>query len=505
MSAFLDRLGLCLSDDLAWIHLCLGLQCVLYFLAGRAVYAAAMAPRRAAAPIQSPYTAAYVILGAMAWHFLTFLVMFAGLRSIWWGHVLAFLPFLAVSVWRPRLILNFPKSWAFLLLVLATLIFLPIGTGLYHAQAQNWDEFTHWASRAKLIYLLDRLPNAADPVACVTPSYGLYATLVAVWSYSVVGREVVGVATAWSFLFALLVAVHLYEHLRVRGVSMLLAGPLCTWFLAELARNQRTTTLSMYADVYVLAGGALALLHLAELLRQGPGCEGAREDGLLAAGGLAILFFTKSTADITAACAILYFACYLAARGLRLRRWRVILNGAALVFLTLLPAIVVRGAWWGYMSWGIPPVEELALQQGHSDVLAAMWNANPQEPLLRYLGQTVQKLYAAQPYQLLLIMLPICWLADILLRRATPHPTPAKSLSLLSLWMPLLLLGFVGVSYLVYARMGAERAAANTHRYLIAGLPATLCYVAAVVHRFISWAFSDKRMVSGSKAIEITP
>jgi hypothetical protein len=499
MHHFLRSFVQSFSDEMAYVHLLIGLQFLVYFFVGRSLFALLAGRTRDPLAARSRYTLGYVPVGALAWHFLAFLMLFAGVPSLRLAHLLALAPFVVVGVWRRRAMVAFPIGRGLLMLALVAFIFIPVGTGLFHALAQSWDEFTHWASRAKQIFLLDRLPDATDPVVGVAPFYGLYATLISVCTYLLVGKESVGAATAWSFLFALIISIHMFEFLRAHEVSPIIGVPVCAWFISSLTHDQWLLTATLYADIHTLVGGALASLHMCAVLAKTASGENATEDGLFASAGLGILLFTKTTSDVTAGCVCVYAGALLIGQTAAKRDLTLFKGGLRVIGLVLLPALLLRGLWWLYTARALPNAEDLMCQLG-TYIGVTMWNPH-REPLLLITRQVFGSLMRQQPYQILLVALPLCWLVDLLLRRFSRPPRRGDSLGMLSLWMPLILCTFIAVFYFTYGSAAPERSFININRYASASLPAGVCYAAAVVHRFVTWMYSaSRRILSASMA-----
>ncbi len=457
-------------------------EIVVYFLAGRVV--AALLTRRGRALGRDWYTAAYVAVGGLAVNFVAFLVLFAGVHSLRGAYLIALLPFVAAAIFRRREVFNFRVGWALLVLVLMVFAFRVPGATLLQAEPQMWDEFTHWAGRARQILLLDRLPVAGEPLSGVAPHYGLFATMLAVGSYVPFGREVVGAGIAWSLIFSILMAVHSYEFLRRHGVSRLFAGPACTWFLAWLMRGQSLLSTSMYADIFVAVGGTLAVLHLCDFGLPPAGEARRAEDGLLAACGLGILVFTKTTGDVIAAGAIGYAGAAVVIGAIWRRSPRAIPAGWLAIMLAVVPAVGIRAAWMGYGHLHNPTAEQLLLERGGraTDVIHA-----PEVPWAKMIGITFDGIAHEEPYSVLLAALPGCILLDFFLRAASGRRPRSARLSMLVGWMPLVVVMFAIVLNVTF---GPSRANLDGGRYLAAVLPVLLCYLVSVGARFAEWAVS---------------
>ena len=457
-------------------------EIVLYFLAGRAV--AALVTRRGREVGRDWYTAAYVAVGGLAVNFVAFLVLFAGVHSLRAAYAISLVLFAGVAIWRWRALINFRVGWALLVLVLMVFAFRVPGATLLQAEPQMWDEFTHWAGRARQILLLDRLPVAGEPLSGVAPHYGLFATMLAVGSYVPLGREVAGAGIAWSLIFTLIMAIHSYEYLRRHGVSRLFAGPACTWFLAWMMRGQDLLATSMYADIFVAVGGMLAVLHLCDFGLPSVGETRRAEDGLLAASGLGILVFTKTTGDVIAAGAIGYAGLVLLIGAIARRSPRTVLAGGVAIVLAVIPALGIRAAWMGYGHLNNPSAEQLLLERGGrvSDVVH-----RPEVPWGKMIGVTFDGIVHEEPYSVLLAALPGCILLDVFLRAVSGRRPRSARLSLLLGWTPLVVVMFAVVLNVTF---GPGRANLDGGRYLAALLPVLLCYLVSVGARFVEWAVS---------------
>jgi len=468
-----------LATYFTWSHGVVLFQLLTYFLAGRAVYA--LVAGRAIAGIRSRYTAAYVALGSLTWHFLAFVILFAGVRSLLTAHLIAAVPFALICIIRRRHVFAFNRGWALFALVLIGIAFARPGTPLLQADAQVWDEFTHWASRAKQIFVYDRLPTGDDPAGCVAPYYGLFATLMAVWNYVLQGREAVGGGIAWSLLFTIFVSIHAYEFSRVNGIPRLIAGPMCTWFLASMLRGQSIITMTMYADIFVVFGGMLALFHLTALAFDADARAGRAEDLLLAATGLGILVFTKTTGDVIAACAVGYAAIAIAIVRARESAYGDIFRRWAWVLLAALPAMVIRGVWTLYLHFHAPSSARLLLEQGlPSDEIAHM----PRTAWYELSRALLEGLLRAPPYSVLLAALPFAWVFDIALGRSG-RSLLDRRVGITAAWAPLVFVCFLVVFNCTYGAHGAQH---DAQRYMAAILPAMLCYHASVINRLVVWA-----------------
>lgn len=454
-------------------------QLLTYFVAGRAVYALVADRRRP--DERSRYTVAYIAVGSLVWHFLAFVILFAGIRSLLMAHVLAFLPFALICIVRRRHALAFHHRWALFAIILIGIAFARPGTPLLQADAQAWDEFTHWASRAKQIFIYDRLPTADDPAGCVAPYYGLFATSMAVWNYVLQGREAVGGGIAWSLLFTIFIPFHAFEYLRIHRVPALLAAPFCAWFLGLIYRGQTIMCMTMYADIFVAFGGMLALLHLCSLACDREEAAGLREDRLLAATGLGILLFTKSTGDVIAAAAAGYAGLAIAITCMRRSDHRGLFRRWAWIIALTLPALVIRGTWKLYLHANAPTPERLLLEQGVApDQLV-------HGPLTGWLEMTrviFNNLLSNRLYALLICSLPVCWFVDFALRRARIE-SRASRISVLCLWAPLAFVAFVVVFNFTFGPYGANL---DSQRYMAAMLPPMLCYVVSVIGRLLDWS-----------------
>lgn len=468
-------------------------QLLTYFVAGRAVYA--LVAGRSRPDERSRYTVAYVAVGSLAWHFLAFAVLFAGIRSLLMAHLLAFLPLALICVLRSQIAFAFNRSWALFAIVVIGIAFARPGAPLLQADAQAWDEFTHWASRAKQIFIYDRLPTADDPAGCVAPYYGLFATSMAMWNYVLQGREAVGGGIAWSLLFTIFIPFHAFEYLRVHRVPALLAAPFCAWFLGWMYRGQSIMCMTMYADIFVAFGAMLALLHLCTLAFDCDQGVNPREDRLLAATGLGILLFTKSTGDVIAAAAAGYVGLAIAIICIRQSNYRNLFRRWAWVVALTLPALAIRGTWKLYLHANAPTPERLLLEQG---VAPDQFMHGPLTGWPEMTRVIFNNLLTNRLYALLMCSLPVCWLVDLALRRARIE-TPASRISILCLWAPLVFVAFVVVFNFTFGPYGANL---DSQRYMAAMLPPMLCYVVSVISRMFDWSI---RRNSGHSELVMAP
>jgi hypothetical protein len=460
-------------------------EVVLYFLAGRAV--AALMPRGEKNASGSRYTCAYVAVGALAVNFVVFLALAAGIGSLRFAYVLAVAPFVVILILRTRAALAFQRGWALLALILLIVAFRVPGASLLQAEPYYWDEFTHWANRPRQILSLNRLPLPGEPAAVVAPHYGLFATLLAVGADLPLGRECVGAGVAWSLVFTLLMAVHCYEHLRRHGVARLVAGPACAWLAAAVCRGQPVLAMSMYADVFVAFGGMLALFHLLEFARPPDNAARRAEDGLLAATGLGILLFTKTTGDVVAAAVVGYVFAVGMVSGIRRRAVGSILAGWLALLVAVLPAVVIRGTWMWWGERNNPDPGRLLLEQG---VAVDRIVHPPEASWIAVLRAFVDGPLRESPYALLITALPFAWLIDALLRRGDPRPSPAARLSALAGFAPILIVVFAVVFNCTF---GLRSVSLDGGRYLAAILPVVFCYVVGVGSRLLEWSVAFDR------------
>lgn len=485
MSRGLDQLSHFLASPGAPAYGVVMGEVVLYFLVGRAVAALVARPARERAG--GFYTSAYVAVGALAVNLLVFLLLFARVGSLRFVYVIALIPFLIVLVVRRRDVFAVNWEWALLAFILLNVAFRVPGVSLLEAGPFAWDEFTHWSCRAKQLFVLDHLPMAGEPIAGVAPHYGLFATLLAVGSYVPLGREVVGAGTAWCLVFTILMALHSYEFLRRHGVARLFAAPACTWFLAWLIRGQEVLAATMYADVFIAFGGMLALFHLCDFAAPPQNEKRRAEDGLLAACGLGILVFTKTTGDVIAAGAIGYAAAVALVAAIRARSFWSVARGWLSLFLLTVPALIIRAAWMAYSHLNNPDSGRLLLEQG---VAADGLVHAPTVGWIQMIRAVIKGVMHDPPYSVLLAALPGCIVLDLFLRYGGSASTRVGRLSNLALWPPLVIVMFAVVLNYTF---GPARAPIDGGRYLAAMLPALLCYVVGVGSRLVDWVVSFDR------------
>lgn len=472
-------------------HGLLAAQWLTYFLAGRGVFAAFGRGR-------SSHVVAYVAVGAIAWHALTFALLFAGVASLQAAHTIALLPFV-YAIWRqPRRAVAFSWGWAAVASLCVVVATAPAAAGLFHARPACWDEFTQWAIRPRQIFLLDRLATAADPAAAVFPSYGLYANFLAIWCYVLHGREAAGAATVWSVLTGVLIALHCYEYLRRFGAPALLAGPACTAGLAFMIRGQDLLFTSLYADIHVVCGGMLAALHGPLLLGDGSPrrdapegrfthCAGSTsEDAILAGAGLAILVFSKATGQVVALSVAAYVGVLFLLRVLRGADFRLLLKRLT---LAAAPAVLLAMVWSAYVAWSHPGDEQLLIQQ--SERFAGKMTLNWRDPR-PIAGALWQNLWRTPPYAALLAALPVAWLAHLALgivawsrKReaaiAAPRTDRSAGPAALALFAPLLFAAYVCI-YELSPTLPPE----DVNRYAAAMIPAMLVYEICIAARLAS-------------------
>ena len=453
------------------------IQLLLYFFCGQAVR---VAGRLGAGPLprlRARYVAPYVACGAIWYHFSAFLLLWGGAPSMLTAHLLALLPFAGLALLRPREFWNFDKRWTLLALVLLVVAFLPASYGLFQCHAQVWDEFSQWASRPRQLFLLDRLPRSTDGVAVVFPPYGLFSNLVAVWSYVLCGYEATGVATSWTFLFTILIAVHLYEVLRAVGVSKIMAAPACTLLLTTLCRHQSLLVTSMYADIYVLLGAALAVPHLFMALYRSRDSADQSEDAVLASSGLAILLFVKSSAEVSAAALIAYTVAVLLVGSIRHRPPGMGVLATRTPWVILVPALVVRACWGGFIALNGPSSSQAILEQG--ETLSTKVSLNPQ-PVFAIVRGAAEGLWQRHPYCVLICELAACWLIHVIRRRVLAGRPGLQPVLALAFWPVAVFAAMVVVYKLVPSLSTLE-----ADRYSLAMVPGGFIYCVALFDALI--------------------
>lgn len=455
-------------------HCLIFVQLLLYFFCGQAVRTLCCLRLDPLSRRPAHHVAPYVACGAIWLHFTAFLWLWAGAPSMLAAHLLALLPFAGLALIRPRDLWNFDKRWALVVLALLVAASYPASHGLFQSRPQVWDEFTQWASRPRQFFLLDRLPQSTDGVAVVFPHYGLFSNLVAVWSYVLCGYEATGVATCWSLLFTVLTAIHLYEILRVARVSKLVAASACTLLLAALCRHQSLLVTTMYADIYVLVGAALAAPHLFSAISRSTRSPSPGEDVLLASSGLAILMFIKSTGEISAGAILLYAGAILFLRAVRDRR-RLGMFATPAPWTMLGAALAVRGCWAAYIALNGPDLSQALLQQGES--FSTKISLNPR-PLMVIAGELARGLWAREPYPVLLGLLAAGWSIRLLHWRAWRSRPMPESVSALALWPVVMFAALVAVYKLV-----PSLPAADVDRYALAIVPGAMVYGVVVLDK----------------------